>query len=238
MRPVFVSDLTNVKRFVAVASAAEETGSSEECWALATAKPGFGKTRTCQWYAVKRDAIYVRAKAAMTPHWLLNDIVRELGGISPGHTSERLFAQAVQELASNPRVILFDEVEAALRDIRVIETLRDLSDTVEVPVVLFGRETVPGALKQQPQIWRRIDGRHAEFGQVTRDDVALLFDRLCEVPVDPEVIDRVLEESGGLVSKVRQAIRDVERVGRRSGGAVKLDRLKHTRWDQDGRRAA
>lgn len=237
MRPVFVSELTNVKRFVAAASAAEDTGSPEECWALATAKPGYGKTRTCQWYGVKRDAIYVRAKAAMTPHWLLNDIVRELGGITPARSSEKLFAQAVQELATTPRTILFDEVESALRDIRVIETLRDLSDTVEVPVVLFGRETVPGALKQQPQIWRRIDGRHAEFGAVTQEDVALLFERLCEVPVSADVVARVHEESGGLVSKVRQAIKDVERLGRRGRGEVKLPALADTRW-QSSRRAA
>lgn len=223
MRPKFVHDLSNVRRFLVTCSKADDTGSAEASWILATGEPGFGKSATATWYGLKRNAVHVRAKEAMTPHWLLTDIVRELGE-QPERTSEKLFLQIVRSLSRDQRLLILDESEKALRRLEILETLRDITDTVEVPALIFGRENVRGRLAAQPQIWSRICGE-CRFGPATPEDTQLLFDSLCEVEVAPEVVERVHRESRGLVRDIRTAMKELERVGKRSGGRVQATAL-------------
>jgi len=95
----------------------------------------------------------------------LNDelMVQSLGEQAPAHSCERLFNQAVGYLAKAPRPVVVDEVENGLSDIKVLETVRDISDTVDIPVVFLGREYVKGTL------WR-----HKHFRSCCRNDTVPL----------------------------------------------------------------
>jgi hypothetical protein len=208
----------NVRRFLSAVKTLEGRGAPEACMVLATGDAAHGKTRCGAWYANQTDAILIRIKSAATPHWFLTDLVRACGESKPAHSSEKLFAQALQHLVPNPRPIVIDEVENAVRDIKVIETIRDVSDACETPVILLGREHVVGRLKRERQVWSRIQAR-AEFQRCSLEDVRLAAETLCEVPVGEDVLARVLEDSEGYIREIVSALAHVERIGLRNKGA-------------------
>ncbi|PCJ57876.1 MAG: hypothetical protein COA65_09025 [Rhodospirillaceae bacterium] len=225
MRPKFVKT-ANVDRFLAAAASLDDRGAPEASIIMVQGNAGHGKSRAGQWWAVQHDAVFLRLKAAATPHWVLTDLVTELGEAAPAHSCEGLFAQATGMLAKNPRPIIVDEVENAFNDIKTLESIRDISDLVEIPLVLLGREWVWSKLRTKPQFRTRI-GARADFLPATMKDVQLCFDELCEVPVTPEVIEQVFRESEGHIRDIVKAIANVERIGKRNKGQqVALDHIK------------
>lgn len=214
--------------------AVEQRGAPEACFLLVGGNAGYGKTRTGDWWSVQQNAVSLRIKAASTPHWVLTDLVRELGEQVPARTSEQMFAQAAQSLGKNRRPIVLDEVENALKEnIKVLETIRDISDLVEVPVVLIGREFVAGELKRHRQLWTRISAA-AEFGPATLEDVTRCCTELCEVAVDEGVVKLIHEQSEGFMREIVKAIKNVERLGKRGGGSkVTLQHVGNQRLTQE-----
>ena len=209
---------SNVSRFLTAVGAIDERGASEACILLVSGDAGHGKTRTGQWWALQQDAVFLRIKAAATPHWVLKDLVGELGEQAPAHNCEKLFAQAVGFLAKDPRPLVVDEVENGLHDIKVLETIRDVSDLTEVPVVFVGREYVWGRLKRYKHFRTRV-GARADYGKATPDDVRKCVADLCEVPVADEVIAKIHEDSDGHIREIVKAIKNVERIGHRNSGS-------------------
>ena len=233
MRNRFVRT-SNVDRFLAAMAQVEQRGAPEASILLVGGDAGYGKSRTGTWWHVQHDSVFIRMKAACTPHWVLTDLVTELGEQAPAHTSEKLFGQAIGYLGKNPKPIVVDEVEHTLKnDIRALEILRCVCDTVEVPLILIGREYVRGRLQRHRQLYTRISG-HAEFQPASAADVQLCVDELCEVPVAEEVVARIGVESEGLIREIVKAIGNVERVGNRNKGkTVTLDLLQGRPLCQD-----
>lgn len=205
---------SNVNRFLAGVSGVEQRAAKEAGWLLVTGEAGYGKTRTVQWWVVKHGAVYLRAKAAITPHWLLGELVRELEQ-APAKTSEELFAQALDVLSRDPRPIVIDEAEHALHDVRVLESVRDLSDLTEVPVVLVGMERVQTRIARYKQISSRI-AEVVEFKPATEEDVRACCDTLCEVAVDDDLVAEVHRQTSGRVREVVNAIGAIERQAKRN----------------------
>ncbi|EKE78466.1 AAA family ATPase [Oceanibaculum indicum] len=215
MRARFVQT-SNVRRFLGGVDAVEHRGAPEACLMLVTGDAGHGKSKTGQWYGASENAVFLRTKAATTPHWMMRDLVAELGGTQPGNTTERLFGQALTILAKEPRPIVVDEIEHTLRDITVLETLRDLTDMVEVPLILLGREYVAGKLKLQPQLWSRISSV-IEFQPATLDDVRLCANELIDIDLAEDAVAAIHKAADGRIREVIKALAVVERAGRRLG---------------------
>ena len=70
---------SNVERFMDGVQTVDERGASEASMLLVTGDPGYGKTSTVQWWAAQNGAIYLRAKASYTPHWIMSELVKEIG---------------------------------------------------------------------------------------------------------------------------------------------------------------
>ncbi len=236
MKRLFVQT-SNVNRFLAAINDVEQRAAPEASITLVSGDAGFGKSRTSQWWALHNDAVFIRVKAACTPHWILTDLVKELGEQAPAYSCENLFGQALGVLAKNPRPLVIDEVEHTLKnDIRALEILRDLSDMAEVQLVLSGREFVLGTLKRHKQLYTRISG-HAEFGPATLADVKLCVDKLCDVPVAPEVIEKIHHDCEGHIREVIKGIANVERAGARNKGkTVTLEVIGERPLCQDWRK--
>lgn len=213
---------SNVKRFLLASASLNERGAPEASIMLLSGNAGFGKSRTGEWWAMQNDAIFLRLKAACTPHWLLTDLVKELGEQAPAHSCEKLYNQAAGVLAKDPRPIVLDEVEAGLKNIKVLETVRDLSDLVEIPVIFVGREFVWADLARHPQFRTRI-GARVEFGPCAKEDVRACFAALCEVAVDDAVIDAAFDQSEGHIREIVNAIANVERMAKRK----RLENVAH-----------
>lgn len=205
---------SNVTRFLSGIATVEQRGAKEAGWLLVTGEAGFGKSRTVQWWAIQNNAVYLRAKAAITPHWLLLELVRELGHV-PANSNEKLFQQALTALARDPRPVVVDEVEHTLHDSRVLESIRDISDLIEIPVILVGMERVQTRISRHPQISSRI-AQVVVFKSSTEEDVQACCETLCEVKVDGKLMDEILNKTGGRIREVINAIASVERQAKRN----------------------
>lgn len=207
----------NVKAFMSAVARANKRGAPEAGITLVTSEPGFGKSRTVKWWGEKHGAIYLRAKASWTPHWFLADLCAELG-IEARHRTEQLFAQAIGALMKRSETpLIVDEVEHCLRDTKVIEQVRDVTDLVECPVVFVGMESVPFKLNRLPQISSRIAAT-VTFGPATEACVRAVCDTVCEVKVADDLIAEIHRQSGGRMREIMNAIAAVEALGKRAGG--------------------
>jgi DNA transposition AAA+ family ATPase len=200
----------NVHRFLNGVTAVEQRGAPESAIMLVQGQPGHGKSQTGMWWAMRKNAVFVRLTASTTPKWVLTDLVRELMVEVPARSCEKLFAQAIGVLARDQRPIVVDETENALHDLKVLETLRDITDLVSVPLVLLGREFCAGKLRRHPHIWSRISSI-VDMGPASEADVRNIFDQLCEVPVADDVVKVVTGQSEGRVREVINAVANVER---------------------------
>ncbi len=192
---------------------------------LVTGEAGYGKTATVQWWATQHDAVYLRGKAAINPNWLLRELVTELGQ-TPARSARALFTQALDSLARDPRPIVIDEVEHTLRDVRVLETVRDLSDLVELQVVLVGMEKVQQRIGRYLQIASRV-AQVVKFKAATLKDVAVCCETVCEVTVAEDLVAEIHRLTGGRMREIKNAIATVENHAKRNrAAAISLDDVK------------
>lgn len=224
MKRVFVKT-SNVARFLAAVQSLQLRGAEEACLLVVDGEPGISKSATVTWWAAQTGSVYVRAKAAWTPPWMLRELLGCLG-VTPAHSFERMYAQALDALGQRARVaeregadfgVVIDELDHIIRSARCLETLRDLSDLLEIPFVLVGMGRIADGIRRYPQIASRT-APPVEFQRGSRDDIRALVDGLCEVPVGDCLVDFLHRASGGLVREAKEGIGSIERFGRRQGG--------------------
>lgn len=205
---------SNAERFLNALTALENRAAREASWLLVTGRPGTGKSELVQWWALQQGAVYKRALTGWTVHWMLSDLLHEMGH-APGRTTEESFGQLIGILARDPRPIVIDEVEHCFHDGKVIEKLRDISDLTEVPIIIVGMEDVRAKFLRREQISSRIC-QAVEFTAATKEDVRRLATTLCEVGIQDDLIGEIHSASGGVVRVILDCLAEAERQGRRS----------------------
>lgn len=231
MKPVYVST-SNTKRFLGGISGLERRGAAEACLMVLDGEPGLGKTRTAQWWAVQNGAVYLRAKQEWTPTWCMREILSFLNR-RPEYSFEKnyqLVSQVLEDMAitalreKKPFGVVVDEVDYISRQQRLLETLRDLSDELEIPFILVGMGRVRHNLTRFPQVASRV-AQHVEFKPESIDDAAKLFKGLCEVEVKPDLVEFVHKAAKGRFREIKEAIAAIERIGQRQGKPMGLAEL-------------
>lgn len=204
----------NVTRFLSGVTAVEQRGAKEASMLLVVGEAGYGKTATVQWWAIQQDSLYLRAKSTWTPHWVLTELVRELGFV-PARCTEELFSQCLRALAKNPTPIIIDEVEHTLHDSRVLESIRDLSDLTEVPVILVGMEQIRTKIARYRQISSRIV-EVVTFNPASLVDVQTCVKTLSEISINDDLIKAIHEQTQGRMRLVLNALATIERHAKRN----------------------
>lgn len=209
MLPKFVAT-SNVKRFIHAIGKIDNRTAREAGIILAHGAAGHGKTKTGEWWAVQNNAIFIRLKAKATPAWMLRDILTELGEGSTANRCETLLNQVVGILARDPQPIVVDEVENGLgANIKVLQTLRDICDLCELPVVFIGREWVRSTLKRYEEFKTRIADEVA-FEALTLGDVQLLSDQLLKCRLAPDLVKAVHDQTQGRMREIIKALGVIE----------------------------
>lgn len=221
MRPVFLMNTTNVSRFLAGTQRVKESGALEVCWQLAEGEPGNGKSAMLEYWATQGDHVYLRAKSAWTYHSFLKDLVRSIG-YQPIGRSDVLFEQATAALAGSGKDVIVDEIEHAMRDIRVIEALRDISDLTGTHIIVGGHTGTGAKLRRYPQIYSRI-ADVTIFSPCSAEEVRIICDGLAQsrkneaLHMEDDLVTEITKRTGGRFRGVKIAIANVERQARRSG---------------------
>jgi len=220
MHAKFCDGTGNVKRFLGGIRKVEDRGSAEACWLAAIGEPGNGKSRTLMWYATQKKGVYIRAKAGWNTSWMLSEIIAVLMGSEASGSNQQKFLVALRELARRGCPLIIDEAWNMLGDARLLETLRDFSDTLENLIIIGGENRVTDRLKARyPQIASRITAT-ADFKLATSGDVRTLCDTLCEVTIADDLVTRILSDSGGYTREIKNCIATCEKVGKRNGKTV------------------
>ncbi|MBF0372361.1 MAG: ATP-binding protein [Alphaproteobacteria bacterium] len=231
MKDRFVST-SNATRFLAALTAVQMRGAEEACLMVVDGVPGLGKSEVAQWWATQTASVYLRCKREWTPAWMMRELLAELR-VQPQYSFERMYRQSLEALGARARQasrdgeafgLVVDEVDHISRKGELLETLRDLSDMLEIPVVLVGMGRVRHHLARYPQIASRV-GQYVEFAPATLDDTRALVKGLCEVPVANDLVEYLHRVSDGLVREVKEGIAVIERHGRRNPGEVTLAAL-------------
>jgi len=241
MRPLFVQDLTNVKRFLAGIQRVSKRGAPEACWQLVMGAPGLGKTKTLEWWATQQaEHVYLRAKSGWTLHWALTDLVTELGE-KPAYRSDKLFEQAMKRLAGSGRDIVVDEIEHTMRDTKVIEMLRDISDLSGTHIIIGGMTGVDRQLKRHEQVYSRI-ADVTTFEMCTDKDVETLCNKLAErskgvaLNIEQDLMVEIRARTGGRLREVMNAVAEVERHARKNSlEAISLSQMDISLLTNDGK---
>ena len=224
MKPCFVKT-ENTARFLSALGALNDRGASEACLLVVDGEPGLGKTTIINWWAVQEGCVYLRAKKEWTPSWMLRELLGALR-ITPAHSFERMYAQALAELGARAAnaarddatfAVVVDEVDHISRRSDMLETLRDLSDMLEIPFVLVGMGKVRHNMARFPQIASRC-APPVEFRPCSLADVRTLVTSLGEVPVADDLIALLHKESKGYTREVKEGIAHIERCGKRNAG--------------------
>lgn len=221
MRHQFLIDIGNVNRFLAGTQRVKDSGAPEACWQCCQGEAGFGKTSTLEWHATQGAHVYLRAKSSWTLRAMYKELVLAVGH-QPVGKNDDMFHTILTALAGSSRSLIVDEVEHAMRDIRLIETLRDISDMTLTPIIVAGHSGTSAKLKRHPQIFSRLSDV-TDFGPATLDDVRLVCDRLAEVkggkPLHfaDDLVAEIHSRTQGRIRDIKKAIANVEAIARRSG---------------------
>lgn len=221
MRNIFV-ETSNVKRFLGALSGLEARGAEEACLIVVDGAPGLGKTTTLKHWVAQNGCVYLRAKKEWTPSWLLNELLDTLR-VHPPHAFQKKYAKAIEELAlrqsaatmeRRPFGLVIDEADHVSSKSSILETIRDISDMIELPTVLVGMGRVNDNLARFPQVASRVSQK-VRFEKATFEDVRALIDARAEIKVADCLANFVLKVSGGYNREVLEAIANIERFGLR-----------------------
>jgi len=221
MRHQFLIEIKNVSRFLAGTQRVKDSGAPEACWQCCQGEAGFGKSSTLEWHATQGGHVYLRAKASWTLTAMMRELVLAVGHQPQGKNNE-LFYTVLSSLAGSGRSVIVDEVEHAMRDIHLIETLRDISDMTLTPIIVAGHSGTSAKLKRHPQIFSRLSDV-TDFGPAEPADVRLVCDRLAEVkggkPLHfaDDLVAEIHRRTQGRIRDIKKAIANVEAIARRSG---------------------
>lgn len=216
---------SNTEIFLAGLGALENRGAEEACLMVVDGEPGLGKTTIIQWWTTQTDSVFLRAKKEWTPAWFMRELLGSLG-VVPRYSFEKMYQQAIEQLVvlatdaeRNERTfaVVIDEVDHISRNARLLETIRDLSDMLEIPFILVGMGKVRDNLTRFKQISSRV-ARYVQFQPASTQDVRTMVNAVCEVPVSENLIELLRKESGGKLREIKEGINNIEKFGKRNAG--------------------
>lgn len=188
MRKIFVKT-TNVKNFIGLVENLLNKPKNIPKMGLVYGEPGLGKSQTALWLACKYDAIYLRATNLMTGRWLLEEIAKEMDEIPRYLTSDN-FNLIVQKLKQKPQLIIVDEIDYLMNNLKTIEILRDIHDETNCPIIFVGM----GLAHKKLELYKHLFDRFSEivkFETFGVNDISQIINQLAEIKFTVDSIEYI-----------------------------------------------
>ena len=179
----------NVKNFIGLVENLINKPKNIPKMGLIYGEPGLGKSQTALWLACKYDAIYLRATNLMTGRWLLEELVKELNEIPRYLTSDN-FNLIVQKLKQKPKLIIVDEIDYLMNNLKMIEILRDIHDETDCPIILVGMGLAHKKLERYKHLFDRFS-EIVKFEIFSVNDLKQIFEQLSEITVNIDAIEYI-----------------------------------------------
>lgn len=145
----------NVEKFNSLMNTLQNAPENMSKIAIVYGEPGLGKTFTIYKWALKNQAIYIRAAHNMTTCWLLRQIAEELGE-NPYFSTQNNYNLVIKNLKNQPKIIFVDEADYLCEGNNIIETLRDIHDVTGTPIVFVGMQNLKIKISRSEAIKDRL----------------------------------------------------------------------------------
>ena len=188
MKKIFAKT-TNVKNFIGLVENLISKPKNIPKMGLVYGEPGLGKSQTALWLACKYDGIYLRASNLMTGRWLLEEMVKELDEIPRFLTSDN-FNIVVKKLKQTPQVIFIDEIDYLMNNYKTIETLRDIHDETDCPIIFIGMGLAHRKLERYKHLYDRFS-EILKFEIFGVNDLSQIIGQLSEITFTPDAIEYI-----------------------------------------------
>lgn len=188
MNRIFVKT-TNVKNFIGLVENLLNKPKNIPKMGLIYGEPGLGKSQTALWLACKYDAIYLRATNLMTGRWLLEEITKEMDEIPKYLTSDN-FNLIVQKLKRKPQLIIVDEIDYLMNNLKTIEILRDLHDETDCPIIFIGMGLAHKKLEKYKHLYDRFS-EIVKFETFGVNDISQIINQLAEIKFTTDSIEYI-----------------------------------------------
>lgn len=188
MNRIFVKT-TNVKNFIGLVENLTNKPKNIPKMGLVYGEPGLGKSQTALWLACKYDAIYLRATNLMTGRWLLEEIAKDMDEIPRYLTSDN-FNLIVQKLKQKPQLIIVDEIDYLMNNLKTIEILRDIHDETDCPIIFVGMGLAHKKLERYKHLFDRFS-EIVKFETFGVNDLSQIVSQLSEVTFTPDAVEYI-----------------------------------------------
>lgn len=188
MNRIFVKT-TNVKNFIGLVENLINKPKNIPKMGLIYGEPGLGKSQTALWLACKYDAIYLRATNLMTGRWLLEEIAKEMDEIPRYLTSDN-FNLIVQKLKQKPQLIIVDEIDYLMNNLKTIEILRDIHDKTDCPIIFIGMGLAHKKLEKYKHLYDRFS-EIVKFETFGVNDISQIINQLAEIKFTTDSIEYI-----------------------------------------------
>lgn len=175
---------------------------------------GFGKTTTTCWLINQlgsMNAVYVRCYATDTPSSFISRVMGELGAemLYPLRKSVDFIVERMNE---RQLPLFIDEADHIVGQSKIMETIRDLYDATEQPVVLVGMEEIARRISHRKQLFNRVS-EWVEFQPADLSDVHTFATELLDdrITVADDLLEVIRKRSGGEVRRILIALEKIER---------------------------
>ena len=188
MNKIFVKT-QNVKNFIGLVENLINKPKNIQKMGLVYGEPGLGKSQTALWLTCKYDGIYLRASNLMTGRWLLEEMVKELDEIPRFLTSDN-FNIVVKKLKQNPQVFFIDEIDYLMNNYKTIETLRDIHDETNCPIIFIGMGLAHRKLERYKHLYDRFS-EILKFETFGVNDLSQIIGQLSGISFTPDAIEYI-----------------------------------------------
>mgnify|MGYP001625156260 FL=1 len=188
MKKIFVKT-RNVRNFIGLVEALKSKPKNIPKMGLIYGEPGLGKSQTALWLACKYDGIYIRASNLMTSRWLVEEIVREMDELPRYLTSDN-FNVVISKLIQKPKIIFVDEIDYLMNNYKSVETLRDIHDKTDCPIIFVGMGLAIRKLERYKHLYDRFS-EIVKFETFGVNDIAQIINQLAEIQFTPDSIEYI-----------------------------------------------
>ncbi len=198
--------LKNVSAFLLLADKLIDRPAGLSGFGCFSGYSGLGKSMACQHVQNKRQAIYLEFRDWWTRKVFLENLLAELGVMTPPRLIADMMRRIIAILGDDPdRLLILDEADK-LVDKGMVELVRSLQADTQIPIVLVGEELLPQKLKSVERVFNRV----LEWGLAQPCDLAdakLLAGRWCGgVAIDDGLLEEMIRKAGGNARKIASSL--------------------------------
>lgn len=184
--------------------------------AMFTGPAGLGKTTAGSYLFVQADGILVRCLKSDTLGTFLERLAQELG-LEQRQRKADMLKFIVHELAITGKPLFIDECDYIAERQDVLETIRDIYDLANVPIILIGYNQLPKKVKRLEQLYSRIS-QHIEFQPADMDDITTMASELVtDTQIAHCLLAELLKESKGNFRRIHTGLNTIEAFARSNG---------------------